>query len=175
MDLAKMPEEVWRGRLLFCFLQVAQLESLTEFCQFGSGFIAVEAQEDRMTIEAQHEFASTLQLQEKFQDAEREQRDVLEKAKRSLTEDLWEATRPRLTMRKGRSQQPMHSCITCIAVSYPVFVPLQDHPVTLAAMQELALTLWQSRQLSEAQALYKEALPLYRNAQEDIGVGHGSN
>ena len=72
-----------------CFLQVA-LESLTEFCQFGSGFIAVEAQEDRMTIEAQHEFASTLQLQEKFQDAEREQRDVLEKAKRFLTEDLWE-------------------------------------------------------------------------------------
>lgn len=57
------------------------------------GFIAVEPQEDRMTIEAQHEFATTLQLQEKFDDAERHQKDVLDKAKTYLKEDLvWEAT-----------------------------------------------------------------------------------
>ena len=47
--------------------------------------------------------------------------------------------------------------------------------MTLAAMKARALTLWHLRRLPEAQALYKEALPLYRDAQEDrVGVGHGS-
>jgi len=85
-------------------------------------------EEDRMTIEAQHEFATILQLQEKFDDAERQQKDVLDKAKTYLKE---------------------------------------DHPVTLAAMKARALTLWHLRRLPEAQALYKEVEPLYRDAQED--------
>ena len=61
------------------------LESLT------AEFPIRESQDDRidrMTIEAQQEFAKTLQLQRKFKDAETNQREVLRKAKKYLEEDL---------------------------------------------------------------------------------------
>ena len=61
------------------------LESLT------AEFPIRESQDDRidrMTIEAQQEFAKTLQLQRKFKDAEQNQREVLRKAKKYLEEDL---------------------------------------------------------------------------------------